>query len=112
MAYINDHVGLVSFKIILFLLDQLLEGRTYINNEVSERSEAARLIFALVQLPSVFDQKQCQILFLSGHFESDVHLFHLFWAAEQSSQDGHGFRRVVFGILPHSLQLVYVAIWR
>lgn len=88
------------------------EEETYVNNKVSERFEAVWLIFSLAELPSVFDQKQCQVLLLSGHLQSDVHLFHLLWGAEQSSQDGHGFGRAVFGVLPHSLHLVNIAIWR
>lgn len=86
--------------------------RTYISDEVSERFEAVWLILALVELLSVFDQEQSQILLLSGHLESDVHLFHLLWTLEERCQDGHRFGRVVFGIFPYLLHILNIASWR
>ena len=87
------------------------EAETYVDDEVGERSEAVRLVLALAELPSVFDQEQSQSLLLPGHLQPDVHPLHLLRAAEQSSQDGHGFGRVLLGVLPHSLHLLNVAIW-
>jgi len=87
-------------------------AETHVYNEVRERFEAVRLFLALAELPSLFDQKQSQILLFSGHLQSDVHLFHLLCAVEESRQDGHGLGRVAFGVLPHSLHLFNIAIWR
>lgn len=86
--------------------------KTYVNDEVSEGLEAVRLVFALAELSPVFDQEQSQSLLLLGHLQADVHLFHLLWAVKESCQDGHGFGRVVFDVLPHSLHLLKITIWR
>lgn len=99
-----------NWQLIVFV-HWLDEAETYINDEVSEGFEAVRLLLALAELPSVFDQEQSQALLLLGHLQSEVHFFHLLWTVEQSSQDGHGFGRVVFSVLPHSLHLINSAIW-
>lgn len=91
---------------------KLEEAETYIDDKVSEWFEAVWLIEILAELPSVFHQEKRQILLLLGHLQSDVHLFHLLWAVEECCQDGHGFGRVVFGVVPHSLHLLNIAIWR
>lgn len=64
---------------------------TYVNDKVSEGFEAVRLVLALTELLSVFNQEQSQSLLLSGNLQPDVHLFHLLWSLEESCQDGHGF---------------------
>lgn len=103
--------SITAFQIV-FLYYDLKGSNTHVNNEVSERFEAVRLVFALAELVSVFDDEQSQSLLLLGHFQSEVHLFHLLLAVEQRSQDGHGFGRMVSGVLPYSLHLLDIAIWR
>lgn len=85
---------------------------TYINDKVCEGLQAAGLIWAFMELLSVPDQEQSQVLLLSGHFQSEVHVLHLLWTVEQRCQDGHGFGRVLFGVVPHSLHRFNVAILR
>lgn len=87
-------------------------AETYVNDEISKRSEAVGLLLVLAELPSVPDQELSQSLLLSGHLQPDVHLLYLLRTAKESSQDGHGLGRVAFGILPHAFHLLNVAIWR
>lgn len=90
---------------------RVAENKTYIDDEVREGFEAVLLVLAFAELSSVLDQEQSQSLFLLGHLQADIHRFHLLWTVEQGSQDGHGFGRVVSGVLPHSLHLLDRAIW-
>lgn len=83
---------------------------TYVNNKICEGLQAVRLIWVFLELLSVPDQEQSDVLLLSGHLQTEVHLFHLLWTVEQRRQHGHGFGRVLFGVSPHSLHLFNVAI--
>lgn len=85
---------------------------THIDDEICEGFKALGSVVALVELLPVFDQEQGQRLLLLRDLQSEVHLLHLLWRAEESCQDRHGFGRKVTGVVEDSFHLLNVAIRR